>query len=105
MGSGCQFSSLRVGTAYAETASRTMEPTRVVGITRKSVLLVPLTSFARPDARAETSTAKGDRRAGRPAQKKGAIRRRAQGATLEELARSYNVSRATISRLAPVSVT
>jgi DNA invertase Pin-like site-specific DNA recombinase len=27
------------------------------------------------------------------------IRRRAQGSTLEELARSYNVSRATISRL------
>jgi hypothetical protein len=35
-----------------------------------------------------------------PAQKKEAIRRRAQGATLEELAHSYNVSRATISRLA-----
>ena len=35
-----------------------------------------------------------------PAQKKEAIRRRAQGATVEELARSYNVSRATISRLA-----
>jgi DNA invertase Pin-like site-specific DNA recombinase len=35
-----------------------------------------------------------------PAQKKEAIRRRARGATLEELARSYNVSRATISRLA-----
>jgi DNA invertase Pin-like site-specific DNA recombinase len=34
-----------------------------------------------------------------PEQKKEAIRRRAQGATLEELARSYNVSRATISRL------
>src|SRR6516225_6099642 len=34
-----------------------------------------------------------------PAQKKEAIRRRAQGATLEELASSYNVSRATISRL------
>lgn len=31
-----------------------------------------------------------------PAQQKEAIRRRAQGATLEELARSYNVSRATI---------
>ena len=31
---------------------------------------------------------------------KEAIRRRAQGATLQELARSYNVSRATISRLA-----
>ncbi len=29
-----------------------------------------------------------------------ASRRRAQGATLDELARSYNVSRATISRLA-----
>src|SRR6266481_3312208 len=36
-----------------------------------------------------------------PAQKKEAIRRRAQGATLDELARSYNVSRATISRLIP----
>jgi len=36
-----------------------------------------------------------------PAQQKEAIRRRAQGATLDELARSYNVSRATISRLAP----
>jgi hypothetical protein len=36
---------------------------------------------------------------GRLAQQKEAIRRRAQGATLEELARSYNVSRATISRL------
>ena len=35
-----------------------------------------------------------------PAQRKEAIRRRAQGATLDELARSYNVSRATISRLA-----
>jgi transcriptional regulator len=34
-----------------------------------------------------------------PAQQKEAIRGRAQGATLEELARSYNVSRATISRL------
>jgi DNA invertase Pin-like site-specific DNA recombinase len=34
-----------------------------------------------------------------PEQKKEAIRRRMQGATLEELARSYNVSRATISRL------
>jgi DNA-binding CsgD family transcriptional regulator len=34
-----------------------------------------------------------------PAQKKEAIRRRSQGATLDELARSYNVSRATISRL------
>src|ERR1700747_2860232 len=36
-----------------------------------------------------------------PEQKKEAIRRRAQGETLAELARSYNVSRATISRLAP----
>jgi DNA invertase Pin-like site-specific DNA recombinase len=35
-----------------------------------------------------------------PAQQKEAIRRRAQGATLQELARSYNVSRATISRVA-----
>src|SRR5262249_17160672 len=35
-----------------------------------------------------------------PAQQKEAIRRRARGATLDELARSYNVSRATISRLA-----
>jgi DNA invertase Pin-like site-specific DNA recombinase len=35
-----------------------------------------------------------------PAQQKEASRRRAQGATLDELARSYNVSRATISRLA-----
>ena len=34
-----------------------------------------------------------------PEQKKEAIRRRAQGDTLAELARSYNVSRATISRL------
>jgi DNA invertase Pin-like site-specific DNA recombinase len=34
-------------------------------------------------------------------QKKEAIRRRAQGETLAELARSYNVSRATISRLNP----
>jgi DNA invertase Pin-like site-specific DNA recombinase len=34
-----------------------------------------------------------------PEQQKEAIRRRAQGATLDELARSYNVSRATISRL------
>ena len=34
-----------------------------------------------------------------PTQQKEAIRRRAQGATLDELARSYNVSRATISRL------
>ena len=36
-----------------------------------------------------------------PAQQKEAIKRRAQGATLDELARSYNVSRATISRLNP----
>jgi DNA invertase Pin-like site-specific DNA recombinase len=35
-----------------------------------------------------------------PAQQKEAIRRRAQGATLDDFARSYNVSRATISRLA-----
>jgi DNA invertase Pin-like site-specific DNA recombinase len=34
-----------------------------------------------------------------PAQQKEAIRRRGQGVTLKELARSYNVSRATISRL------
>src|ERR1700758_5061454 len=34
-----------------------------------------------------------------PEQKREAIRRRAQGETLAELARSYNVSRATISRL------
>ena len=58
-----------------------------------------------------TRTAEGRIRAkaqgkhmGRPpsltlAQKKEAMRRRAQGATLDELARSYNVSRATISRL------
>jgi DNA invertase Pin-like site-specific DNA recombinase len=58
-----------------------------------------------------TRTAEGRSRAkaqgkrmGRPpsltqAQQKEAIRRRAQGATLEKLARSYNVSRATISRL------
>jgi DNA invertase Pin-like site-specific DNA recombinase len=39
-----------------------------------------------------------------PAQQKEAISRRAQGATLEELARSYNVSRATISRLAAVKL-
>ena len=38
-----------------------------------------------------------------PSQKKEAIRRRAQGATLEELAHSYYVSRATISRLAPMT--
>ena len=59
-----------------------------------------------------TRTAEGRSRAkaqgkamGRPpsltlAQQKEAIRRRAQGATLQELAKSYNVSRATISRLA-----
>ena len=34
-----------------------------------------------------------------PDQQKEASRRRSQGATLDELARSYNVSRATISRL------
>jgi hypothetical protein len=34
-----------------------------------------------------------------PAQQKEAVRRRARGATLQELAHSYNVSRATISRL------
>jgi DNA invertase Pin-like site-specific DNA recombinase len=37
-----------------------------------------------------------------PSQKKEASRRRAQGATLQELAKSYNVSRATISRLSAV---
>src|SRR6201997_867046 len=36
-----------------------------------------------------------------PEQQKEASRRRAQGETLAELARSYNVSRATISRLTP----
>jgi DNA invertase Pin-like site-specific DNA recombinase len=36
-----------------------------------------------------------------PEQKKEAASRRAQGATLEELAKSYNVSRSTISRLGP----
>src|SRR3954447_12532659 len=36
-----------------------------------------------------------------PAQQKEAAKRRAQGETLQELARSYNVSRATISRLNP----
>jgi DNA invertase Pin-like site-specific DNA recombinase len=36
-----------------------------------------------------------------PEQQNEANRRRAEGATLEELARSYNVSRATISRLRP----
>ena len=59
-----------------------------------------------------TRTAEGRSRAkaqgkhmGRPptlttlAQQKEAARRRAKGATLDELARSYNVSRATISRL------
>jgi DNA invertase Pin-like site-specific DNA recombinase len=63
-----------------------------------------------------TRTAEGRSRAkargkamGRPpsltsAQQKEAIRRRAQGATHEELARSYNVSRATISRLAAVKL-
>src|SRR5690348_3142571 len=63
-----------------------------------------------------TRTAEGRSRAkaqgkhmGRPrsltlAQQKEAIRRRAQGATLDELARSYNVSRATISRLATYAV-
>ena len=35
-----------------------------------------------------------------PAQQKEAIRRRAQGATLQELADTYNVSKSTISRLA-----
>ena len=34
-----------------------------------------------------------------PEQQKEAVSRRVQGATLDELARSYNVSRATISRL------
>src|SRR6516164_2986712 len=59
-----------------------------------------------------TRTAEGRSRAkaqgvamGRPAaltsqQQNEATRRRARGATLQELARSYNVSRATISRLA-----
>jgi len=49
----------------------------------------------------------GPRKAHRPSsplphstQQKEASRRRAQGATLQELAKSYNVSRATISRLA-----
>ena len=35
-----------------------------------------------------------------PAQKKEATQRRAQGATLHELAQSYNVGKSTISRLA-----
>ena len=39
-----------------------------------------------------------------PAQQKEAIRRRARGATLQELARSYNVSRATISRLSAPNI-
>jgi DNA invertase Pin-like site-specific DNA recombinase len=49
-----------------------------------------------------TRTAEGRSRAKARGKHMGrkAIRRRAQGATLDELARSYNVSRATISRLA-----
>jgi len=39
-----------------------------------------------------------------PAQKAEARRRRAEGATLAELARSYDVSRSTISRLAECRV-
>jgi DNA invertase Pin-like site-specific DNA recombinase len=39
-----------------------------------------------------------------PAQQKEAIRRRSQGAKLDELARSYDVSRATISRLMGVTI-
>jgi DNA invertase Pin-like site-specific DNA recombinase len=53
-----------------------------------------------------TRTAEGRSRAqkrgqhmGRPAQKAEARRRRAQGATLAELARSYQVAKSTISRL------
>jgi len=38
-----------------------------------------------------------------PEQQKEAAKRRAQGATLQELAKSYDVSRATISRLAPIN--
>jgi DNA invertase Pin-like site-specific DNA recombinase len=37
-----------------------------------------------------------------PQQQREARRRRAEGATLKELAKSYNVGRATISRLAAV---
>jgi DNA invertase Pin-like site-specific DNA recombinase len=40
-----------------------------------------------------------------PQQQKEARRRRAKGATLKELAKSYNVGRATISRLATVQKT
>jgi hypothetical protein len=36
-----------------------------------------------------------------PQQQKEARRRRAEGPTLKELAKSYNVGRATISRVAP----
>jgi DNA invertase Pin-like site-specific DNA recombinase len=39
-----------------------------------------------------------------PAQQKEASRRRAQDATLQELAKSYNVSRATISRLSAPNI-
>jgi hypothetical protein len=46
------------------------------------------------------SRAKAQGKHSTPSQKKEAIRRRSKGATLDELARSYNVSRATISRLA-----
>jgi len=39
-----------------------------------------------------------------PGQQKEAIRRRAPGAMLQELARSYNASRATISKLSSLMV-
>src|SRR6516165_7878383 len=68
-------------------------------------------SLAEPWADTGTRTAEGRSRAtaqgkhmGRPPsltpeQQKEAIRRRAEGATLQELAHSYNVSKSTISRL------
>jgi DNA invertase Pin-like site-specific DNA recombinase len=47
------------------------------------------------------ANAQGKHMGSPPTQQKEAIRRRAQGATLQELAHSYNVGRATISRLKP----
>jgi DNA invertase Pin-like site-specific DNA recombinase len=88
------------------------EPWADTGTSTRRLMLAVLGGFAERDL-IRIRTAQGRSRAkaqGKhmgpppsptPAQQKEAISRRAQGATLDELARSYNVSRTTILRPPP----
>ena len=89
----------RVST-YGQTLDSQLEQLRKAGCTSRNIYREKVTG-ARADRR-ELNRMLGKLSPGdvvTVAQKKEAIRRRVQGETLAELARSYNVSRATISRL------